>query len=213
MTSCEQFWWNWGVNLAVAVGTFGAVYVALYGERLRARLFRPSLELDLTNPLGESTRVQLISPDGSTRSEEARYYHVRVANASRWPIATQVQVYLIRIERPDASGRMQIVWTGDMPLRWRLQEVKPIALSIGPPADCDLCSVVKGKWLALHPLVSATNLDPFAYQNAPPTIVLTLQARGTEGDSLLTRFEISWDQQWEPGDLEMARHFVVRKAQ
>jgi hypothetical protein len=41
MATTTQFWWNWGANAAVAVATFGAVLVALYGPTIKeSRNFR-----------------------------------------------------------------------------------------------------------------------------------------------------------------------------
>ena len=35
--SAAQFWWNWWVSLAVAIGTIGAVLVALFSARPSAQ--------------------------------------------------------------------------------------------------------------------------------------------------------------------------------
>src|SRR5438067_5434691 len=95
-----QFWWSWWVNVAIGVGTIGAVLAALFGEAVRGWLFKPRLVLAVANALGERQQVQLTSPSGQPRQEEARFYHLRVSNSRGWPKATEVQVFLARIEEP-----------------------------------------------------------------------------------------------------------------
>lgn len=209
MSTNEQFWWNWWVQFGVAVGTLAAVFVALFGDWLKAKLFRPDLTLSLVNPRGELTTAVLMSPSGETREEKARFYHVRVSNRVRWPTATQVQVHLIRLEEPGPDGELQLKWLGDVPMRWKSQEIQPLSRTVGPVADCDLCSIVKGKWLELHPLIVPNNLP--ARRREKADMVVSLQARSNEGESNIYRFRISWDGQWQDGESEMVHHLVTKE--
>jgi hypothetical protein len=65
MTDDWQFWMNWSVNVVVAVGTVGAVIVALFGSGIQARLFAPKLVLMIDNPHGDATPVTVTAPTGS----------------------------------------------------------------------------------------------------------------------------------------------------
>jgi len=210
MTPDEQFWWNWWVNLAVAAGTLAAVVIALFGEWLRARMFRPKLVIALDNPLGVPTPVQLTSPNGESRMEAGRFFHIRVTNSARWPAATQVQVNLLRIEEPGPDGGWQMKWAGEVPLRWSLQEIRPLTRVIGPAALCDLCSVVKGKWVELHPLIVPHNLAELARRREKVQMIVTLQALSAEANSDLVRFKIAWDGGWKDDEAEMEEHLVIR---
>jgi len=213
MSTGKEFWWSWWVNFGVAIATFAAVFVALFGEWVRAHLFSPKLNLTLKSALGEKTKVALEWRDKNgmphQRMEDARYYHVKVSNRVRWPRATQVQVYLLRVEEPGPDGDLKLAWSGEIPIRWRHQEIHPLARTIGPPADCDLCNVVKDKWIELSPLIIPNNLN--ARKREAVTMVVSLQARANEGESEITRFQISWDGKWEDGDIEMGRHLVVKE--
>lgn len=209
MDPTDQFWWNWAVNLAVAVGTLAAAFVALFGDWIKARLFRPRLLVKLANKEGELTTAVLLSPNGETREEKARVYHLRVTNSARWPTATQVQVHIIRLEEPGPDGELLLKWAGDVPLRWKLQEIHPISRTVGPPADCDLCSVIRGKWLELHPLIVPNNLPARRLEKAD--LVVSVQARSNEGESNIRRFRISWDGRWEDGEMEMIHHLVIKE--
>src|SRR5207244_2254587 len=101
---------TWWVNVAVAIGTIGAVLVALFGDAFRAKFFPPKLSLELSNGNGEAIRVQV----GSDRTEQARYYHLRVANSRRWSPANEVQIVLLQVEEPGLNGDLQVIWRGDI---------------------------------------------------------------------------------------------------
>jgi hypothetical protein len=51
----REFWWNWFVQLAIAIGTIGAVIVALFGNRFRAFLLPPRLKLSLLARISHTT--------------------------------------------------------------------------------------------------------------------------------------------------------------
>jgi len=205
--ACWQFWMNWSVNAIVAFGTVGAVIVALFGSGIQARLFPPKLLLTIDNPLGDATPVMVRGPQGSSRPEQARFYRLRVSNPKRWPKATQVRVQLLRIEEPGPDGTWQLRWAGQVPLRWTHQEIVPLEQTIGPSATCDLCSVVRDKWVELHSLILPTNLT--AQYRGDAHVTITVQATSSEADSNICRIRISWDGQWRDGEAEMAQHLVL----
>jgi len=211
MSAESQFWWNWLVSLGGAIATLAAVLVALFGDWIKSRLFSPKLTLSLKNTIGEKTTVtsQWQTDQGlQQRNEDARYYHVNVSNQVRWPSANQTQVYLLRVEEPGPDGELQVTWAGDLPVQWTHQSIYPMARTIGPSAYCDLCSIVKGKGVQLHPLIVPNN---FPLQKATATtLVVSLQARGNEGESPISRFQIAWNGNWDDGDTEMSRHLKVR---
>lgn len=210
MSDEHHFWLNWFVNVGVAIGTFAVALVALFGEYFRSKFFPPQLQLRLLRPEGEKTCVRLSSfgeEEVKERWEDARYYHLNVVNLRRWSPATQVQVFLMRVEEPGPDGEPQVAWSGDVPIRWRHQEVFPPARTVGPSADCDLCSVSKGKWLKIHPLVVPTNLN--ACRREKTILFVSLQARSNQADSPIIRVQISWDGSWEDGNQEMKRHLTV----
>jgi hypothetical protein len=157
----------------------------------------------------EVTLTWLENGQQHDRREGARYWHLRVSNARRWSPAHQTQVVLLSVEEPDADGANVVVWTGDVPFRWRHQEVFPTLRTIGPDASADLCSVVKGKWLQLQTLIAPNNLE--VIRRGPTTFTVSVQARSNEGDSSVVRFRIAWDGKWQDGAQEMQRHLVITR--
>lgn len=211
MNSDCHFWLNWWVNVAIAIATFSAVLVALFGKRIRAQWFRPKLTLTLDSTIGEKIPAWILSYiDGreQRRSEATRYYRIRVTNEERWQSATQTQVYLLRVEEPGPDNVLQTKWAGELPLIWTHQSIFPIARTIGPSATIDLCSVLQGKGIYLHPLIEPINFQ-LQYTNAV-SLILSLQAKANEGESDISRFKIAWDGKWEDGDNEMAQHLIVK---
>ena len=177
------------------------------------RRFRqpPVLRLRLFREEGEKGRIKYTSQKQNGIEEwfeDARYYHLRVSNDRRWSPANGVQVFLVRIEEPGPDSALQVMWVGEVPMQWRHHEVSPLTRTIGPNADCDLCCVGKGKWLSLEPLIIPFNLN--ARRQERCRMVASLQARSTEVDSPILTIEISWDGDWEDGDIEMQRHLKIR---
>ena len=144
----------------MAVATLLAVFVALFGDWLRAifraKFWPPVLRVELLSAEGLPEKIH--HPEekkgGLTavaeRFENARYYHLRVSNERRkLSPAKDVRVMLLRVEEPGPGGALQITWTGEMQMRWRNQQLYPLAREIGSEADCDLCTVGQDGWLAL----------------------------------------------------------------
>ena len=208
-----RFWLDWIVNALIAAGTIGAVLAALFGERLKAHLFRPRLKLSIPSLEGVATPVSLTDPlTQTTRTEKSRYYHVEVRNLARWPTATQVQICVIHLEEKRADGEFEVAWSGEVPLRWMLHQIHPLARDVGRPAMCDLCCVVKGKWVELLPMIQPLNFNSRRRKEDSPDsrdFVATLQGRSAEGSSLPIRVRISWDGEWEDGGVEMQRHLKI----
>ncbi len=209
MEPTSHFWPNFW-SAATAVGTIGAVVVALFGNWLRAHLTPPKLTLRLKDERGTKTPVTITAPsDGSQRQTEGRWYHATVENRRRWSPAHGVQVFLLRLEEPDAAGEDQVTWVGSIPLRWRHQEIHPLALLIGPSEECDLCSVIRDKWVELHPLIVPHALNH--RRGGKCQLIVILQARSVEADFNLLRVRIAWDGVWSDDADEMAHHMVVRQ--
>jgi hypothetical protein len=204
--------YEWIFQAAIALSTFLAVVIALFGDWIKTRLFRPQLRLTLDAPRGVFQKTQLLLPDGSNRLADSRYYHLRVRNTNtlRWPIATQVQVYLQRIEEPRADGELAIAWTGEIPVRWRNQEINPLVRSIGPEADVDLLQVVEDKWIGASPLIVPIGFPLHQRREPIQNAVMTLQARSAEVDSPIVRISVSWNGRWADGEAEMANNLVVK---
>lgn len=192
------------IQAIIAVLTLMAVLVALFGDWLKARMFKPSLGLSLTLPKGEAVKMR--TPD-SIIETPARYYHLLVTNHRGFPAASDVAVYLTASDFMGANGQYRRVWTGEVPLRWRHQELYPLFRTIGPAIDCDLVCIMKGNGVSLMPIMYPNNLQ--VHWTDPFDMMLTVVVRHREGESKPYRIKIVWDGKWHDGESELAQHFQV----
>ena len=93
MTGDQQFWGIQAVYALTAVGTVGAVLVALFGQKIRA-LFPPLLRISVPNPSGEACPAEVTRPDGTKFRTDSRWFHIHVENQRRQLVpATGVITY------------------------------------------------------------------------------------------------------------------------
>lgn len=205
----QQFWWNWWVNLAVAFATFLAAMVALFGRQFWSLVCPPLIKMKLLEEYGEKTIAVRQIKENLSMDDEVRFFHLKVWNQRRrLATAHQVQVFLIAIEQPGPNGEWLVSWAGNVPIRWRDQEITPFTQTIGAPVDCDFCMVGKlGRVLSLMPLIAPNNLK--VHWEGPCKFMVRLQARSTEKDSEELYIQVSWDGKWEDGDIEMKKHLQV----
>src|SRR5262249_39388225 len=147
-------------DVLTAIGTVGAVVVALFGYFI-PKLFPPQIRIRIADPRGSRQRVQLLNRSGAlpvpTRDAWARYYHVQVSNSRRWTKARNGLFMLLRLEEETTSGWIELWSGGGIPLVWQHQDLLGSIRNVGPPAFADLVHVVQDldptrtKWLELTP--------------------------------------------------------------
>jgi hypothetical protein len=193
-----------------AIATLLAVIVALFGDRLRY-LFDPhKLRITLGNVEGSTAAIYVLDhvTNTATLQTPGIWYHIRVETRARWRPVTEVYIFLLSIEVPDAAGVFQRVEHEASALGWRNDPSTP-PKKVGYPAECDLCHVLKEpREMRIGP---AINKGPILIRGSAK-MRLTLKARGLEADSNTLRVEVSWDGQWSDDRAEMRRHLVVKEA-
>jgi hypothetical protein len=200
MTDC-QFFWYMVVNVLVALGTIGAVVVALFGKKF----YPPKLQVTLANPLGELAEWQR-----EGKKHAARFYQARVTNKRRWSPGTNPSLYLMRVEEERSDHTFSDEWQGDVQLKWKHPGNYAQPNSIGKPVDYDLVSVDAELFASLHPIAAASSLTRNRKEKF--RIRVWLQVRSAEADSPVTKFEISWDGTRAEEEGEMKKHFIVKPA-
>src|ERR1700688_3135851 len=196
-----------GVASSVIIAT-----VAIWGERIRAALFRADLRLGLAKDDGErATVVQTQALSGSTSETQilsARYYRLRVTNRARYPAAHEVEVLLTQLDKRGPDGRPQPEYKGALPLTWQHQSLYSKTRTIGRTtiADVDLLFVCPD-FVRLTPM-----LDPLNFattMRGEQHFWVTVVARGLDAESKPLRLKVDWDGNWALGDTEMLGHFKV----
>ena len=199
------------------VGTWFIFAAAIWGEKIRSSLFKPRLRVTLDDPRGELTRETITTVVAGSPLQQytraARYYHLTVRNARRWPVAHDVRILITRLETPDPGGVPTTVWTGEIPLQWEHAQINPASRSLGRPARADLAVVAEDTTRGRNELHLLPVIEPANFQRSyysATHIWVTMIATATETDSAELRLEIAWDGQWNAGESEMARHLVIR---
>jgi hypothetical protein len=201
----------WVSEVGVAASVAVAV-LAIWGDRIRSALLRPRLQLELLSTTGELTTQVEQLPGSPARFFAARYYHMRVTNLARFPVAHEVQVLLTHFETRGPDGRPATHLSGGaLPLMWRNQPLHQISRAIGHAtvADADLL-FVREDFLQLTLMLVPNNLA--ANMRGDTHFWVTLVARGLEGESRSVRLQIDWDGKWDRGDTEMSRHVRISQA-
>lgn len=202
-----DFW----VNVVLAICSFLTIVMAVFGEQIRYYLYAPKLCVELQNSKGEFITQNIIRVEDKKNlgTRDARYYHLIVSN-SRREIATDVQVCLQKIENHGPDGNLCSIWEGDIPLRWKDQEMySSVYKNIGPGEQCDFCLVNENRELKLLPLYYKNNL-PYIWSEKCDVYV-TVFIKYRQGSSKPIKIRISWDGLWDKGENEMMKHLIIRQ--
>jgi hypothetical protein len=209
---CDVSW----TDVLTALGTVGAVVVALFGQFL-PRLFPPRLQLAMSDTQGVRQRVQVVTNAGvgnitipAARDGWARYYHLEVRNTRRWAKAHNVRVMFLKLETETTAGWVESWGGGGIPLKWQHQEALGGARTFGPPALADLFNVLRLDGappltqLGLTPIFGPLGVE--LNYAGPCGLRVTVQAQSDESDSARFVVTLRWNGQWDDGAQEMAQH-------
>jgi hypothetical protein len=199
------------VTEAGVFGTWAVGLLALFGDRIRAWCFKPKLELTLKSRIGSLCPQDLYDEKGiKTGTTTARYYHLRVINRRSFPLANEVQILIIGVERTDTEDRRPSDLYVPLPLGW-VNGLHPLARKIGSttPGDADLLFVREGM-LEFRPVVVPKNFQARYFNMAH--LRVTAIARSIEVESEPLRLQIDWDGVWDADDEAMTKHFNIRPA-
>jgi hypothetical protein len=183
----------------MGLATVGAVVFALFGKKFRP----PKLEIILPDPPRELAKWQKEGKD-----HHAWFYHARVINTRRWSPGTNLSLNLIAVEEERPDHTFSEEWQGDVQIRWKHPTHYPQPNYIGKPVDYDLVSVDADHFVSLHPIAASSSLNRVRTEKF--TIRVWPQARSTEADSPVTKFDISWDGTWAETEEEVKKHFIVK---
>jgi hypothetical protein len=208
------------VTEAGVLGTWVVGVLAIFGDRIRAMVFKPKLHLELKSAIGVYTTQ---TPPRATGNESikdmliplqapkhARYYHLRVTNRVKYPTAQDVQVMLLGVERIGDENRQSGELYVPLVLGWA-GSIYPLNRSIGSKTEgvADLL-FVREDGLRFLPVVVPNNFQ--AEYVGETHLRVTAIARGIDCESNTISLNIDWDGKWDFGDDAMAKHFVISLA-
>jgi hypothetical protein len=201
------------VHEAGVLGTWVVGVLAIFGDRIRAAVFKPKLHLELKSTVGiyVTQTVQTQSPHPQQfslpKKMPARYYHLSVTNRAVYPTAQDVNILLLGVEkvnqrRSDVYVPLVLGWAGS---------VYPLNRAIGSKTEgiADLF-FVREDVLGFLPVVIPNN---FQAEYAGEThLTVTAVARGIDCESNTIRLNIDWDGKWDLNAEEMAKHLAISVA-
>ena len=103
MSTEFQFWLNWLVQFAVAVATFAAVIVALFGNYMHARFWPPQLKLT-PKGIGDKPIPTILTRGIETENTLSWWCNLLVENLRSWSPARDLRVQILSLATPDSSG-------------------------------------------------------------------------------------------------------------
>jgi hypothetical protein len=212
----------WVSEVGITAQTFIAL-MAVSGEKIRAALFTPTLQLEFVNVLGERTTLHAVYgtvtlPSGGEaqvgESFPVHHFHVRVTNPSR-VAAHEVQVLVTRLEIRGPDDQPQTFYdAAHLPLQWRLQEIYGQIRTIGRVTMADASLLfVRAESLKITVMLPPNNFpNTWAGKLERQHFWLTLVARGLESESKPLRLRVDWDGRWAESAHEMRQYFMITPA-
>lgn len=219
MDEIAKFWWGWWVQFGIAFGTIAAVIMAMFGDRIRAAIFKPSLTLSLSNAEGEASTNTVSSHkiDKETGEVEVHesdprnvwYFFGIAAKGTRSPILNDVVVSCIKVELTNLAGHTNTEWQGEVPVGWREQRRTYLAVGtkilaipyvyhrVGIPREFKIIEAMHGKWVEIAaPSIPRGSEDKFRWRTGPVNITVHLRAKSLETASNVLKVKITWTGKW-----------------
>lgn len=202
-----QFWMNWAAQALVALGTIGAVVVALFGGWIRGR--RILLLAHIEQRHGTAVPIVIASSEPEVFPDKeipTRFYQLRISNRSRLFAAHGAYVWLTRIENLDQPDA---IWSGEIPMRWQHCDLMPGSRTIGEPANVDIFAISdtdNAAILRLQPNIVPTNLP--LHHVSSVRLRLTVELRCVERAPQRLRLRVDWTGRWAPSDAEMQHNMI-----
>ena len=189
------------------LGTWAVAVLAIWGDSLRSRLFKPVLHVETDGFSGAVATHQ--------NGHKARYYNIRVKNPKRelsLARAHEVQVILTRVEKFGAHGP-EVLFDEMMPLPWLRGEYdRLLTRTVGPDGLAQLFFVQDDGTLGITPAIPPNGglSEHFPREHkGPSTLWVSLRAVSIEADSPLIRLRIEWNGHWHAGKAEIERACLV----
>jgi hypothetical protein len=108
------------------------------------------------------------------------------------------------------------IWTGELPLLWLHGQVYGAARDLGRPTLADFVVIAEDLHVTekdkRHQLHLMPAIQPNDFQRSYYSAIrmwVTVIATSIEADSPPLRLALAWDGQWDAGEAEMARHFII----
>lgn len=169
------------IDIIVMITTVAAVFVALFGDYWKSKIYGPRLKISLPEPKGQMNETI----DGDIRN----YYHLKIENKGKLQ-AKNVIVLLLKVEEEWQGGK-RALWDGEVPLRWIYSEIyQRMWFDILDSHKCDLISISKDE---LRIMTSFNSKGLTVMWKDPCNFYLTIVAKSDETISDPVMIHVVWD--------------------
>ena len=188
-----------------AIGTVTVAILAIWGDKVRAAIAGPKLELELQDARGNLTVRD--------NQKKTVYYHIRLTNKRRWSPAKHVRVLITGIEkkRPDGTYFPEPL-IAPLQLTWAFPQFHELRPTIATSDVCDLgCLDEDAQRFTIPLYVRPNNFRGYVEPGQSMRVSIVASAHNYESKSPLV-LEISWDGIWSSDMDELQRHLVIKGA-
>ena len=193
---------NLVIHGLIALGTNGAVVVAIWGNWFRSKFRPPKLILTAHTLEGDPARF-----GSGTR---VMFYHLRVINQQAWLPAPNCRVMLTGLSRRDPSDIFQpVALSVPQQFVWGPAEFTPPSVTLLKEHVLDF-GYIRRKW---HPIVPRLHGIPFNFQGfvgANEAVRFQLQIEAANFSSPIYVVEVAWDGVWDFVPAAMRHHIPIR---
>lgn len=187
----SEFW-----TALSALGTIGAVIVALFQEKLTRYFNRPKLKLSLVDvPVKCNLKCNV---DEITYNGEAYYYNIKICNENR---SAKADGCYVAVQSVEYDEKEYFKFEGDEPLNWRNSNREPKEIknygnpleiiTIGPEKEVNFLRITK--WQGRPASIEIpTQKDVVMSGNGnSKKFTVTVQAKSNEYDSNVLKIEVN----------------------
>lgn len=198
------------IDAAVAFSTVAVAILAIWGERVRAWLAPPKLEIEVHNNLRGDSNV-LTTPSGQPVGN-VMYYHLKIVNKRPWLPVKNCRVLLVGMSRRGPDNIFHPVpLVVPSQLIWAPASFAPILTTVTKEQIVDYGSIREDDD-AYRPALYSTpnNFSGFVKTGEAVRFVLAIEADNYS--SLRYKvFEVAWDGGWDSEPEKMQNHLRVHE--
>jgi len=187
-----------------AIGTVAVAVLAIWGDKIRAWIAGPQLELSLRDPRGDLT----VRANG----KKTIYYHVSVTNRRAWSPARAVRVLVVGVakRRPDGTYFPEPV-IAPLQLTWAFPQFHELLPTIVTADTCDFgCLDEDAGRFTLSMYITPNNFRGYVAPGEAMRVHVIAAAHNVHSPKPLA-LEVSWDGKWSADLDEMQRHLVIKE--
>jgi hypothetical protein len=195
-------------RVTAAMGTVIVAILAIWGDKVRARIAGPKLVLQLRDTQGNLTYSE--GEKGTIRY--LAYYHVMVVNKRKWSPAKNVRILVTRIEKrlPDGSFHPEPLPI-PLQLTWAHPQFHELFPTISDTDTCDLGYLAEDeRRFKLSLYVVPNSFSGYVRPNESLRVSISAVAHNFVSKTPLV-LEISWDGAWNEYMDTLSRHLVVKQ--